>query len=313
MNRKILINGINGFVGKHLARKLSRRGCIVYGLGNASNQPDDSIAQLISNYIKCDLTDQDQVKSLNLEKIDVVINLAGLANVGESFRNPDLYMNVNTSVISILANELYKQNRSARLIAVSSGAVYSPTQAMPLTEQSKCHNSPSPYAASKIAMEKIAARLNIKGFDSVIVRPFNHIGPGQGLGFLIPDLIQRIQSLQPGQSLTTGDLSTSRDFSDVRDIACAYADIALCESLKSPVYNVCSGSALSGQKILEIICEKLNVRLENIDVKVDDSLIRPNDPKIIIGDSRRIAKELGWSTKIPIDQTISDILNNKRD
>jgi GDP-4-dehydro-6-deoxy-D-mannose reductase len=309
--KTILITGVNGFVGKHLAREISARGHNVVGLGHAEDHADLQIKDIVKAYIRCDITQPDQVNKLPLQDIDCVINLAGLANVGASFDNPKLYMDVNVKVLSVLGSELLTSNPGARMIAVSTGALYDPNQPMPLNEQSKSVIGGSPYAQSKLAMENAAVALRKKGLDCIVVRPFNHIGPGQGLGFLIPDLAQKLQSIDPAHpQITAGNLKTTRDYTDVRDIVKAYADLAEATSLGNALYNVCSGTGKSGEDIVRALCRVLKIDFARLHIETDPSLIRPTDPAEIVGDNSLLQQDTNWQPTILLGQTVQDIVDS---
>lgn len=311
MPNSILITGVNGFVGKHLTRELASRGLEVVGVGNAESEPHPEIASLLEAYIMCDITQANEVQKLPLSSIGCVINLAGLANVGASFDNPELYMKVNVDVLRVLGGSLYELNPSARMIAVSSGALYDPNQLMPLSEASAVVSGGSPYAQSKLAMEQAAQDLRDVGQDCVVVRPFNHIGPGQGLGFLIPDLAQKLKSADPeSPSIAAGNLTTIRDYTDVRDIVKAYADLATSSSLNHSLYNICSGVGQSGEDIVKALCVALDINFDHLTINVDQSLIRPTDPAKIIGDSSRLQSDTGWRPSIDLQQTVQAIVKS---
>ena len=308
---KILVTGINGFVGKHLAREIHSQGHEVIGVGLRETEVDNSIKDIVHSYYQCDTTDVAALEKVPLENASSVINLAGLANVGASFDSPDLYMKVNVEVLSVLGACLLERSPEARMIAISTGALYDPNQPMPLDETSKVIDTGSPYALSKLAMEQSAQELREKGQDCVVVRPFNHIGPGQGLGFLIPDLVSKLQNYkESGAPVNAGNLKTVRDYSDVRDIACAYTSLAIAERLDHDLYNVCSGSGQSGEDIVRVICSALNIDRNTLDIEVDQSLIRPTDPQEIVGNHNRLSSDTGWQPRYSLDQTIKDIVNS---
>lgn len=307
----ILVTGVNGFVGKHLTRELVQHGHQVVGIGNREPQAHPEIADILTAYYRCDITVPDEVANLELANISAVINLAGLANVGASFDNPDLYMSVNVKVLSVLGEAFLRANLNGRMVAISSGALYDPNQPMPLSEHSKTVSSGSPYALSKLAMEDAAQDLRNKGLDCIVARPFNHIGPGQGLGFLIPDLANKLKNTDPtNPTISAGNLKTIRDYSDVRDIVSAYAMLATAEKLESNLFNVCSGNGKSGEDIVKALCASLNIDFGNLTIEVDQSLIRPTDPAKIVGDSSRLQAETGWRSKIKLEQTVQDIVNS---
>lgn len=311
MSKKILVTGVNGFVGKHLVRELHGQGHSVFGIGNQEPDAHPETADILDIYIQCDITKENEVSKLKLDGVDCIINLAGLANVGASFNNPDLYMKVNVEVLSVLGKELLRQNSSARMIAISSGALYDPNQTMPLSESSKVVEAGSPYAMSKLAMEQSAGLLREQGLDCIVVRPFNHIGPSQGLGFLIPDLVEKLRIIDSNKpKITAGNLKTVRDYTDVRDIARAYANLAVAPTLSHNLYNVCSGKGLAGDDIIQALCVAMNIDFSKLQIVVDQSLMRPTDPPKIIGDNSLLKQDTGWSPSISIDKTVADIIKS---
>lgn len=307
MAQNIMVTGINGFVGKHLARELSLGGHKVIGV---SREPTihPLLTELVSDYYVCDLCDEFAVDTLPLKDVDAIINLAGLAKVGDSFANPDLYMRINVAVISVIGRKLLSIGSKATVIAVSTGAVYDANQAMPLTEESRLINTGSPYALSKIAMENEVMALRNQGLNCAIVRPFNHIGPGQEGGFLVPDLYKNITEVsKTNDVLKVGDLTTRRDYTDVRDVVKAYAGLATAAQLGHAVYNVCSGRSIAGKQILDLLIATIG-QTGKIAVEQDSSLIRPDDPKDLYGDNQRLYAQTGWQPTIPLAQTIHDVI-----
>ena len=307
MHKSILVAGINGFVGKHLARELHHNGHLVYGTGT-DNTVDPEIASFVIEYIQCDLTSEEEVDRLPLSNIDSVINLAGLAQPSTSFGKEVLYNKINVEVHSILINRIKKLNLKIRILAVSTGAVYDNDQDMPLTEGSSLIKGGSPYAASKVLLERTLEKYINAGMDILIVRPFNHTGPGQLDGFIVPDLTSKILIQD---EITVGPLNTSRDYTDVRDVVRAYRMII--EKPESPshrIYNVCSGIVTSRDQLIEKI--KAATGKETLEVKVDEALMRPNDAPLIYGSNDRIAKDFGWKPSISIDKTIKDYVNWKK-
>lgn len=305
---KVLVTGVNGFVGKHLARELDNRGYEVIGTG-LNESPHPQIAEVLSEYVACDLTETNQVDKLPIESYDAIISLAGLARVSESFSNAENYMRVNRLVFSVLAERMLKSSSIARLVSVSTGAVYSPNQPLPLSESSLTINEGSPYALSKLAMEESTLEYRAKGLDCVIARPFNHTGPGQEPGFLIPDLHAKIMlAKQTDGVVRTGNLQSARDYTDVRDVAKAYADLATRDRLEFDTYNVCSGITAPGSLILELMLASCGISKNELDLKLDNNLVRPNDPATLYGSYERLHNATGWRPKIELGKTIQDFV-----
>lgn len=304
----IIVTGVNGFVGGHLVRELKSRGHNVIGLGREA-EPTTTVQQFTDSYQACDLTNDAQIASLDLGEVDAIINLAGLASVGDSFGAEDLYKKVNVDVLAKLGERLLELRSKARLIAISTGAVYDPDQPIPLTESSKVYKKGSPYALSKIMMEVAARDLRSRGLDCVIARPFNHTGPRQAPGFLIPDLYQKLSKFkETGDPVSVGNLATKRDYTDVRDVVKAYADLAVAETLEFDLFNVCSGKSRSGQEILDLMLDTMDLK-DKPKIEINQSLIRPNDPSDLHGSNERLREETGWEPEIPLEKTIRDFVN----
>lgn len=303
----ILVAGVNGFVGHHLARELDSRGYEVFGTGIEQNL-ESTLKPVVAKYFgNCDLTNIESLDKIPFNDICAIINLAGLAGVGASYQQKEKYMRINVEVHTKLVERIVSQNlqNKIRVVAVSTGAVYDSFQPMPLTESSKFNNEGSPYAQSKIAMEKRLKTYTSKGVDIIIARPFNHIGPGQQNGFLVPDLINQISK---GNSAIVGSIETKRDYTDVRDVTRAYAILATQKKLGYRLYNICSGKSVSGKTILFKIANLYNK--PNIEINIDKLRMRPNDPAELYGSYDRLKKDTGWQPQINIDQTLKDVIQD---
>ena len=309
MSKKILVTGVNGFVGHHLSRKLHELGHSVIGVGR-DDQPADKNRDFLENYVSSDLTKFDDVTPIDLTGVDGVIHLAGLANVGMSFEKPAEFIGANTSMAANLLQHALSQKSEAIFVVISTGAVYEGKQPMPITEAEGIVTHNSPYAISKLASEYICDYYRSRGLHTVVTRPFNHVGPGQLPGFLVPDLALQLQKVKSGEAdeIVVGNLKTKRDYTDVRDVVDAYIALATSdERPKESTYNVCSGASHSGEEILDLLIKAFDFA-EPPKVTVDEKRLRPNDPEDIVGSSDRLQKEFNWHPTIPLDQTIKDFV-----
>ena len=191
---------------------------------------------------------------------------------------------------------------------VSSAEVYGEVrpEAMPITEDQPLA-PPTPYAASKAAAEMVGLQAWLgQGLEVVRARPFNHIGPGQGPGFVVPDFAAQIVKAARGEldRVSTGNLGTQRDITDVRDVARAYR-LLLAHGEPGHVYNVCRGEAVPVPYLLRRLME-----LAGIDVPVwtDPALVRPVDVPVHVGDAGRLTRLCAWGPQVPLEQTLRDIL-----
>ncbi len=301
LSRTLAVTGVDGFVGRHLAAMAAEQGWRVVGIAQAAAAP--ALASSLSEYYQADLRHEWPLDG----GVDAVIHLAGLAAVGPSFAEPQRYIESNSSMVTTMCEALLaKGQRGTRIVGVSSGGVYAPPAASnPVSEDSPTVES-SPYVVSKLLVEHQLAYYSRRGLDTVVVRPFNHVGPGQGPGFLIPDLALAMRDLTGEQPLRAGDLTTERDYTDVRDVARAYLMLAGADSLRSRVYNVASGNARSGHRVLELIAAAMGRSTPA--VEIDPSRIRATDPRRITGAADRLRAEFGWQPEISLAKSIADFV-----
>jgi GDP-4-dehydro-6-deoxy-D-mannose reductase len=194
------------------------------------------------------------------------------------------------------------------VLVVSSAEVYGIVRPedLPLREDAPVIPS-SPYAASKAAAEQVALQA-WRGFGQhvVVVRPFNHIGPGQAPTFAVSALARRI--VQAGRTgateLSVGTMSTRRDFTDVRDVVRAYRGLVR-DGTAGEIYNVCSGTDVAVAEVARRLCALAGADLELV---TDPSLVRAVDLAVLRGDCRRLARDTGWKPEIPLDDTLADVL-----
>jgi GDP-4-dehydro-6-deoxy-D-mannose reductase len=290
---RVVITGANGFVGPHVARELVRNGHDVVGIG--LGVAPTGFAQLPVEYLAHDLAE-----SWPRVSADAVLHLAGLSAVGPSFQNPQRYINLNSVLVTLMCEALLGAISPPHIVVVSTGAVYAP--GVDLAETARVEAS-SPYAVSKLLVESQCEYYRRRGLKITTVRPFNHIGPGQQAGFLIPDLIA---GLGRGGALRAGNLDTKRDYTDVRDVARAYRMILESPPSDEPTLNVCSRKTMSGRDMLKTLVELMALPFP--EVELDSSRVRPGDPEEISGENALILESVGWSPEIGIEQTLSDVL-----
>lgn len=290
---RVAVSGVNGFVGRHLTRELVAAGHDVVGIGHGDAAPE--LSDLLTEYVAQDLT-----AAWPEDRADAVVHLAGLSAVGPSYERPQEYLVGNSAPVTHLCESLLRQGRTPRVVVVSTGAVYDP--GVGLTERSATRAT-SPYAVSKLLVETQCDYYRRRGLDLTVMRPFNHIGPGQQAGFLLPDLVAGVAK----GSLVVGDLDTRRDYTDVRDVARAYRLAVEATGPVEPLLNVCSGVSLSGRELLDTVLEATEG--PRVDVVVDPARLRPGDPRDISGDASLARRTLGWAPEISLSTTVRDAVD----
>ena len=303
MNR-ILLTGFNGFVGRHCSAALREKGYEVLGLTN-SDKGKEHFHEIVNKAVVCDLSDESQLDEVDFSDVSGVINLAGIAT--NTADDGDYIKRVNIGVHVNLYRHFERIGIMPRILAVSSGAVYDQDQTMPETEESRLKNvdAARPYEASKIEMERALGEFATQ--DIVVVRPFNHIGPGQNGRFIVPDLAKGISEALASGSLAVpvGNLASRRDYTDVRDVVRAYISLLELERPIHRVYNVCSGTSWSGQEIFDALAREFGA--ESLMPETDQTRLRgASDDSTIVGSSERLRQETGWQPAIGFDTTIRD-------
>lgn len=303
----VLVTGANGFVGNHVIDELLSHKIKVIGVGGEGGS--SLVSNKIGNYLVIDLTNPAQTQQIDFSHVDGVIHLAGLAAVGPSFDEPMKYIDTNIGIETNLFETAIKQNAKPRFLIISSGSLYDSKATLPLTEKSAVLPN-SPYAASKLGQEQMAKYYASRGFEIVIARPFNHIGPGQNPGFIVPDLAQQIIQAENGdiKEISVGNLDAKRDYTDVRDIVRAYR-LLLESGEPGETYNICSGKSLSGHEILEGL---LKASGHQLNVKQDPAKMRPSDTPLIYGSHDKISKQTGWQPEVALQKTFEDVIGDWR-
>ncbi len=294
---RALVTGAAGFVGPHLSRALEACGDEVVGL-DQSNGPD--------------LLDGDRwVDTFQQHTPDVVFHLAGWSDVSGSWQHPTRTFQINAlGTLSVL--EAARQVKVSRVVLISSADVYGPVspERQPITEL----HSPqprSPYGVSKQAAEALGLQYHrAHGLDVVIVRPFNHLGPGQGPQFAAPAFALQIAVAEAhgGGEIAHGDLSAKRDLTDVRDVVRAYRMLAV-SGEPGEIYNVCSGTAVAMAELLDMLVAQATVPIRRI---LDPARLRPVELPVLQGSHAKLTEATGWEPEIPLDRTLADVLADAR-
>jgi GDP-4-dehydro-6-deoxy-D-mannose reductase len=312
---KYLITGFSGFVGRYFVEYLDNLDSICQVKGLDIQHPDfrfEHYKNVQINFEKVDLLAKDQVEYIIHEyQPNYILHLASFSSVAFSWKEPVQSFQNNTNIFLNLIDAVRKSNIDTRILSIGSSEEYGNVNEddLPLKEDHQL-NPVSPYAVARAAQENLSrVYANGYGMDIILTRSFNHIGPLQSSIFVISSLARQLVKLKKtGKnrgSLVTGDISIVRDFTDVRDVVHAYY-LLLQQGRKGHVYNVCSGNGLPLKDIIDIMAKQLNIE---VDIHVDPRLIRPADNMIIIGSNEKIKRELGWENKIPLDQSLRDVIN----
>ena len=302
MGKRVLIFGVNGFVGAHLARELASRGYEVCG----SDLKEGCALPEVGRYASCDLADSEGVAKVVADaKPDYIVNLAAISSVGQSWRMPALAMRVNVEGALNVMEAARALETMPRVLLVGSSEEYAPKDG-PLNEGDPTVSN-NPYGISKATQERFAALYAERyGLEVCLTRSFNHTGPGQNPNFVLPSWCKQAAAIErsgkPGR-MTVGNLKAARDFSDVRDVVRAYR-LILEGGRAGDAYNVGSGRTLPLGELFQIVTGFCS---QDIEVGIDPELIRPTDTPCICCDASKVRDELGWVPERNIEETLREI------
>ena len=319
MKKKVLITGITGFVGSHLAEhilSLKDKKIQVYGI-RRWRSPTENIEAIIDkiDLRNCELLDFKSTFDL-IRKIkpDIIFHLAAQSYVMSSFNAPVNTVEINVcGTINLL--EAIRYSRTDPIVHIcSSSEVYGQVKKdeIPIKE-SQPFRPASPYAVSKVAEDMIAYQYFISyGIKTIRTRMFTHTGPRRGEVFASSAFARQIARIEKGlqePTIHVGNLKSVRTFADVRDTVRAYW-LLVNKCPPGEVYNVGGQKTMTVGEMLDIL---LSMTDKKIKIKVEPYLLRPSDVTLQIPDTSKFRKQTNWKTEIPFEQTLRDLLNYWRD
>lgn len=306
---RVFVTGGTGFAGSHLVDLLLAAGHQVFALVHSASSlhelPDSDHITAISG----DLLALDSLKEAVIQaEPDIIYHLAGQAYPARSWQNPAFTLTVNAGGTANLLEAAVQFGRP-RVVVVTSADIYGlvEPEELPLTEKSQPQPH-HPYGVSKWAAGQLVS-LYWRRYQlpAVEARPFNHIGPRQALGFVVPDFASQLAAIKLGRlppTMLVGNLDAQRDFTDVRDVVRAYVDLAE-KGRPGEAYLICSGQPVSIHYLLTTLAELAGARVE---LEYDPARMRPSEIPCLYGSYDRIQQHTGWRPQIHLRQSLADVL-----
>ncbi|MCX7785721.1 MAG: GDP-mannose 4,6-dehydratase [candidate division WOR-3 bacterium] len=303
--KKVLITGIEGFVGNYLAGYLQSLGYDIYGTYWAIPQK--------TNYkiYYCDIRNYSEIlRVIKTIRPQIIFHLAAQSSVSQAEKNLKDTFAINTMGTLNVLESIRETKIRPRVIYISSCEVYG-RSARKLTERMP-PNPVSFYALSKLCAEKICLYyVSQYNLDIVILRPFSHTAPGQAEHFIFPSIAKRIAEIEVGKRkpvLQVGNINVKRDYLDVSDVIRAYY-LAMKKGKTGEIYNITSGKPYT---IKECIAFLLKLSKKKIKITTIKSLIRANDIPILTGSAQKFSQLTGWKPEVSFYTTLADLLNYYR-
>lgn len=307
MRQRVLITGIGGFAGRHLANRLRSAGDMeLLGLGTAA-----TTVVPCNRYFACDLTDARLTSQIVDElRPDVVYHLAARTGGASPQRLRDVNVRGFANLCDALRNWAVRRRQPIRVLTVGSAAELGTlgTARLPVGEDAPC-GPETDYGRSKLEVTQRALREPNDGPLRIsVARTFNLVGPGMGSQLSLGRFAAQIAAFRRDEidALRCGNLAARRDYVDVRDAVAAYVAVVQ-HGLPGELYNVCSGRSHAVGDLLQQLVAASGVA---VPIECDDAPPRAGDVPDVYGDPTKTEHATGWRASTPIDRSLRDLLES---
>jgi GDP-mannose 4,6-dehydratase len=325
MTKRVLITGITGMVGSHLADFLiEHTDWEIYGLCRWRSLLDN-ISHLLPrvnvndrvHLVYGDLRDYLSIhETVRKAKPDYVFHLAAQSYPKTSFDSPLDTLETNIQGTAIVLEALRKNDIQAITHVCSSSEVFGRVskEKLPIDEECTFHPA-SPYAISKVGTDLIG-RYYAEAYNMTVMttRMFTHTGPRRGDVFAESSFAKQIAMIEAGMIppvVKTGNLESLRTFADVRDAVRAYYMLVTVNPIPGAYYNIGGTYTCTIADMLETLLSMSTVK--DIHVETDPERLRPIDADLQVPNTAKFKAVTGWQPEIPFEQTMMDLLQYWRD
>jgi len=307
---KVLVTGAGGFIGSHLTEELVRQGEEVRAFVRYNSRDErgllEDLPKEIQNQIEVvpgDLKDPDGVKKA-LKGCSKVFHLGALIAIPYSYIHPFDFIQTNVLGLAHLLNACLEEGTMEKFIHTSTSEVYGTAQYIPIDEKHPLQ-AQSPYAASKIAADKLAESYYLSfGLPIATLRPFNTFGPRQSLRAIIPTIISQAIG---DKKIRLGNTQPRRDFLFVKDTVRGFIQLGKCEGAVGKVVNIGTGTDIS---IEELVKKILGLMGKQGKIEVEDRRIRPEKSEVmqLLSDTRLAQKLFQWAPRYTLEDGLKETI-----
>jgi len=316
---RVLVTGVSGFVGGHLAEHLIDSGDLVVGLSASGRWPEGLSGLALARQVRLEAFDfaegaeSDLADLIGRKRPEAIYHLAAQANPQASLSDPRGTWALNLGGALNLLEAVKASGLKPRVVLVGSGVCYGNPAPEYLPVSESCPLRPNnPYSASKAAADLLGIQHFLSyGTDVVMVRPFNHAGPRQMSTYVLSGLARQVAEVEAGLKprVEVGNLEVVRDFTDVRDVVRGYRLLAE-RGAPGEVYNLGSGR---GTRIADALEALRSLARAAVEIHVDPARVRPVDQPLLVADASKLRAATGWEPRFSISQTLADMLDYWRD
>ena len=307
---KILVTGAGGFIGSHLTEELVKQGEEVRALVRYNSRDERGLLQVLPREVQNqfevfpgDLKDPDGVKKA-VKGCTKVFHLGALIAIPYSYFHPFNFVQTNVEGTAHLLNACLEESAIQRIVHTSTSEVYGTAQYIPIDEKHPLQ-AQSPYAASKIAADKLAESYYLSfGLPVATLRPFNTFGPRQSLRAIIPTILSQVLG---DKKIRLGNTSPRRDFLFVKDTVRGFIALGKCDGAVGKVVNIGTGEDIA---IGELVGKILGLTGKKREIEVENQRVRPEKSEVmqLLSDTRLAQALFGWMPRYTLEEGLKETI-----
>jgi NAD dependent epimerase/dehydratase len=301
--RRVLVTGVGGFIGSHVAETLVQAGASVRAFVRYVSRGDygwleTSAPEILEELeiFRGDLGNPEAVANAVAGR-EIVLHLGALVPIPYSYRHPREFVTANVEgTLNVL--EAVRREEIARIVHISTSEVYGTAMRVPIDEDHPLHPQ-SPYAATKVGADQLALSYQRSfGTPVVILRPFNTYGPRQSARAVIPTIIAQALSRE---EITLGAMSPTRDFLYVADTVQGLLRCAIAEGIEGETINLGTGVEVSIGDLAQRVLRLLGVE---VPIALDEGRLRPPNSEVerLVADVSKAKRLLDWQPEVSLDE-----------
>jgi NAD dependent epimerase/dehydratase len=301
--RRVLVTGVGGFIGSHVAETLVQAGASVRAFvryvsrgdyGWLETSPPEILEEL--EIFRGDLANPEAVVNAVAGR-EIVLHLGALVPIPYSYRHPREFVTANVEgTLNVL--EAVRREEIARIVHISTSEVYGTAMRVPIDEEHPLHPQ-SPYAATKVGADQLALSYQRSfGTPVVILRPFNTYGPRQSARAVIPTIIAQALSRE---EIKLGATSPTRDFLYVTDTVQGLLRCATAEGIEGETINLGTGVEVSIGDLAQRVLRLLGLE---VPIALDEGRLRPPNSEVerLVADVSKAKRLLAWQPEVSLDE-----------
>lgn len=307
---KVLVTGATGFIGSHLTEELVKQGEEVRAFVRYNSRDErgllEALPREVQNQLEVvpgDLKDPDGVRKA-VKGCAKVFHLGALIAIPYSYFHPFNFIQTNVEGTAHLLNACLQESAIERIVHTSTSEVYGTAHYVPIDEKHPLQ-AQSPYAASKIAADKLAESYYLSfGLPVTTLRPFNTFGPRQSLRAVIPTILSQVLG---DEKIRLGNTSPRRDFLFVRDTVRGFIALGKCDRAVGKVVNIGTGEDIAIGELVEIVLGMMGKKRE---IEVEDQRIRPEKSEVmqLLSDTRLAQALFGWRPRYTLEEGLKETI-----